>query len=50
MVMLADHYEYVIGGDPDRDSVDLAVIDVATGAVRAQVAGDADGPGYQRLL
>jgi transposase len=50
MVMLADHFDYVIGGDPDRDSVDLAVIDAATGAVRAQVAGDADGPGYQRLL
>ena len=23
MVMLAEHYDYVIGGDPDRDSVDL---------------------------
>lgn len=50
MVMLADHYDYVIGGDPDRDTVDLAVIDTATGAVRAQVAERADGAGYQRLL
>ena len=25
MVMLADHYDYVIGGDPDRDTIDLAV-------------------------
>src|SRR5215211_3494711 len=50
MVMLADHYDYVIGGDPDRDSIDLAVIDTATGGVRAQVAERANGPGYQRLL
>jgi len=24
--MLADDYEYVIGGDPDRDTIDLAVL------------------------
>ncbi len=24
MVMLAEHYDYVIGGDPDRDTIDLA--------------------------
>jgi transposase len=50
MVMLADHYDYVIGGDPDRDTVDLAVLDTATGGLRAQTVGSADGPGYQRLL
>ena len=50
MVMLADHYDYVIGGDPDRDSVDLAVIDTRTGGIQAQIAAPADGPGYQRLL
>lgn len=50
MAMLADHYDYVIGGDPDRDSVDLAVIDTRTGGIQAQIAAPADGPGYQRLL
>ena len=24
MVMLAEHYDFVIGGDPDRDTIDLA--------------------------
>jgi hypothetical protein len=24
MVMLAEHYDFVIGGDPDRDTTDLA--------------------------
>lgn len=50
MVMLADHYDFVIGGDPDRDTVDLAIIDTRTGTIRAQITGPADGPGYQRLL
>ena len=50
MVMLADHYDFVIGGDPDRDTIDLAVIDTRTGGVRAQIAEAADGTGYQRLL
>ena len=27
MVMLAEDYDFVIGGDPDRDTVDLAVLD-----------------------
>jgi transposase len=50
MVMLADHYDFVIGGDPDRDSVDLAIIDTRTGTLRGQISGPADGPGYQDLL
>jgi transposase len=50
MVMLADHYDYVIGGDPDRDTIDLAIIDTRTGGVQAQTVEAADGPGYQRLL
>lgn len=50
MVMLAEQYRYVIGGDPDRDTIDLAVLDTATGAVRAHVAEDADGPGHERML
>lgn len=50
MVMLAQLCDYVIGGDPDRDTIDLAVLDAATGAVRAHVSDSADGPGYARLL
>jgi hypothetical protein len=30
MVMLAEQYEYVIGGDPDRDTIDVAVLATAT--------------------
>lgn len=50
MVMLAEHYDYVIGGDLDRDSIDLAVLDTGTGRVRGQVSDRAEGPGYARLL
>lgn len=50
MVMLAEEYEYVIGGDPDRDTIDLAVIDTGTGAVRAQCTERTDAHGYRRLL
>ena len=50
MAMLAEQYRYVIGGDPDRDTIDLAVLDTATGGVRAHVAETADGPGYDRIL
>ncbi len=50
MVMLAEHYDSVIGGDPDRDTVDLAVVDTATGGVRAHLADTADGAGYRRML
>jgi transposase len=50
VVMLADQYEYVIGGDPDRDTIDLAVIATATGVVRGHHTGRADGPGYRRLI
>ena len=37
MVMLAEHYDYVIGGDPDRDTIDLAVSHRVPGASRALV-------------
>jgi hypothetical protein len=50
MAMLAEQYRYVIGGDPDRDTIDLAVLDTATGAVRAHLVEAADGPGYARML
>jgi len=50
MVMLAEHYDFVIGGDPDRDTVDLAVLDTGTGRVHAHLADSADGAGYRRML
>jgi transposase len=50
MTMLSDNYEYVIGGDPDRDTIDLAVLDTATGAIRAHIEASADGAGYVRML
>jgi transposase len=50
MSMLAEQYEFVIGGDPDRDTVDLAVVDSATGALPAHLADRADGAGYARML
>ena len=50
MVMLAEDYDFVIGGDPDRDSIDLAVVDATTGGVRGHITDFADGAGYQRLL
>ena len=40
--MLAEDYEYVIGGDPDRDTIDLAVLDTATGRTRNVVAVGTD--------
>jgi transposase len=50
MTMLAESYEYVIGGDPDRDTIDLVVPDTATGATRAHIEASADGVGYVRML
>lgn len=50
MVMLAEQYEFVIGGDPDRDTIDLAVVHAGTGAVRSHCTDRADRDGYERLL
>jgi hypothetical protein len=50
MVMLTEQYRYVIGGDPDRDTVDLAVIDADTRRATAHLVDSADGPGYARML
>lgn len=50
MVMLTEFYDFVIGGDPDRDSIDIAVVDAATGGMLGHLADTADGPGYQRML
>ena len=50
MTMLAEDYDFVIGGDPDRDTIDLAVLDTSAGRVHAHLAEAADGPGYRRML
>lgn len=50
MTMLAEDYDFVIGGDPDRDTIDLAVLDTSAGRVHAHLADAADGPGYRRML
>ena len=50
MVMLAEQYAYVIGGDPDRDTVDLAVLDTATAGVLAHLVRPADAAGYASVL
>ncbi|MCE3277755.1 MAG: hypothetical protein K0R13_3610 [Propionibacteriaceae bacterium] len=42
MVMLAEHYEFIIGGDPDRDTIDLAILDAVTGRVHTQYSDAAD--------
>ena len=43
MTMLAEDYECVIGADRHRDTIDLAVLDTATGRTLAHLAA-ADGP------
>ena len=45
MVMLTEFYDSVIGGDPDRDTVDLGVLDTGDGRVHAHLADAADGLG-----
>jgi len=50
MTMLAEDYDYVIGGDPYRDTIDLAVLDTGAGRVHAHLADTADGAGYRRML
>lgn len=50
MAMLAEPYDFVIGGDPDRDTVDLAVLDTGAGRVHAHLSDAADGAGYRRML
>ncbi len=42
MVMLAENYDFVIGGDPDRDTIDLAVLDTSAGRVQAHLARSYD--------
>ena len=48
--MLAEHYDYVIGCDPDRDTIDLAVLETASVGIRAHLAQTTDAAGYARVL
>lgn len=50
MGMLTENFDFVIGGDPDRDTVDFAVLDSATGRVHAHLADPPDGAGYRRMF
>src|SRR4051812_5219650 len=50
MVMLAEQYRYVIGGDPDRDTIDLVIIDTRAGQVTAHFVDSADAAGYAHML
>ena len=50
MVILAEHYDFVIGGDPDRDTIDLAILETGTGRVHHQTADRADGHGLLPLV
>src|SRR5215213_3185862 len=50
MAMLAEHYDFIVGGDPDRDTIDLAILDAVTGRVQAQYSDAADGLAYRRML
>lgn len=50
MSMLAEHYDFVIGCDPDRDTVNLAVLEAVSAGVRAHLAQTADAAGYARVL
>jgi transposase len=48
--MLAEQYDYVIGGDPDRDTVDLAVLDATSAGFRAHLTQTADAAGYAQMV
>ena len=50
MPMLAEQYDYVIGGDPDRDTVDLAVLDATSAGFRAHLTQTADAAGYAQMV
>ncbi|MEO9133711.1 MAG: hypothetical protein ABI301_01745 [Jatrophihabitantaceae bacterium] len=50
--MLAENYDFLIGGDQDRHTIDLAVLDTdlavldtRASPVRAHLAEAGDGPG-----
>lgn len=42
--MLAEDYDNVTGGDPNRDTIDLAVVDTAAGGDRGHITDTAAGP------
>lgn len=49
MTTLTQDYDYVIGGDPDRDTIDLAVLDTVTAGLCAHLEESTDA-GYARIL
>jgi transposase len=50
MTILADRIDHVIGVDPDRDRITLAVVDAVTTGINARVVFDANPAGYQAAL
>ncbi|BCF86393.1 hypothetical protein RQCS_59380 (plasmid) [Rhodococcus qingshengii] len=50
MTVLAEEYDFVIGGDPDRDTIDLPVLDTTTGGIHAHLAETVEGAGHARIL
>lgn len=50
MTMLTEEYDFVIGGDPDRDTIDLAILDTRTGGVIGHIEAPAEGAGYVTML
>lgn len=50
MNMLAERVDHVIGVDPDRDRITVAVVDVATTGVVGRAAFDANPDGYREAL
>jgi hypothetical protein len=43
---LFEHFDIVIGGDPHRDTIDLAILDADAGRVLVQAADWSDGSAY----
>jgi len=50
MTMLTEALDHVIGVDPDRDRLTIAVIDTATTGVVARTVVGADPAGYRQAL
>lgn len=48
--MLAELVDHVVGVDPDRDSITIAVVDAQSTAVLAQQRFAADAAGYQSAI
>jgi transposase len=48
--MPAEQYTYLIGGDPGRDTIDLAGLDAASAGVKAHLSITTDASGYASVL